>query len=165
MNEKKLSLLGYCGLYCGACNHYRASFSKGKHLLGEAVKQGKDPNGFTCGGCRGNAKYLHSGCDVCQIRLCAEKKGVVHCGICTDFPCEMLITFQNDGRHIHHLDVANNLKEVKSKGPEQWLKEQEEKWRCDCGMSFSWYEKECNNCGIELVSYATTLRPSTTKKM
>ncbi len=156
--KQDLSLVGYCGLYCGACNHYRASFSKSKHLLDEGVKQGEDPNGFTCGGCRGNAKYLHSGCDVCQIRLCNEKKRSVHCGICTDFPCEMLSTFQNDGHHIHHFDVINNLKEVKLKGPEQWLKEQEEKWKCDCGMSFSWYEKVCNNCSIELVSYATTLR-------
>jgi len=50
-------LLGVCGLYCGACYHYRASFTEGRYLLEEAARQGRSLEGFACKGCR-------SGCDV-----------------------------------------------------------------------------------------------------
>ena len=145
------ALLGYCGLFCVACNHYRSSFLEGKHLLDEGVKQGKDPNDFTCKGCRGALIYLHPGCDVCELKLCAEKKELIHCGLCKNFPCDMIISFQNDG-HIHHLDVIENLKELKEKGYEEWLKEQEEKWTCDCGMNFLTPRLTAHNSGYTLRS-------------
>ena len=37
------------------------------------------------------------------------------------------------------------------------IKEQRSKWKCNCGIPFSWYEKNCNNCGSSLVSYGTNL--------
>ncbi|MBC8388664.1 MAG: DUF3795 domain-containing protein [Actinobacteria bacterium] len=152
-----IKLLGCCGLYCGACNHFRSNFPEGRHLLAEGIKQGRDPDTFTCRGCRGEIEYIYPGCDVCSIKLCAEKRGHIHCGLCHSFPCKMIIEFQHDKRHKHHLDVADNLKELKEKGHKQWLKEQRSKWKCNCGMPFSWYEKNCNSCGSSLVSYGTNL--------
>ena len=46
------SLVAYCGLYCGACYHYRASFYDDERLRAEAARRGRDPAGFTCQGCR-----------------------------------------------------------------------------------------------------------------
>ncbi|MBN1312890.1 MAG: DUF3795 domain-containing protein [Anaerolineae bacterium] len=146
------SLLAACGLYCGACYHYRASFPEGQHLLEEARRQGRKLEGFTCRGCRSDVLYIHPGCAQCQIRDCTDSRGILHCGLCTEFPCEQLIAFQNDG-HVHHLDILMQLEELKEKGPERWLAEQEQRWRCQCGASFSWYETTCHRCGASLNSY------------
>ena len=59
---------------------------------------------------------------------------------------------KNYGR-IHHFYIFENLKELKAKGTEQWLAEQEDKWKCECGNNFSWYEEFCKNCGTKLNSY------------
>ncbi|RPI31229.1 MAG: DUF3795 domain-containing protein, partial [Chloroflexota bacterium] len=60
-------LLAVCGLYCGACYHYRASFPEGSHLLAQALRQGRGLEGYTCQGCRSDRRYIHQGCDQCQI--------------------------------------------------------------------------------------------------
>ena len=36
-------LVAYCGLYCGACYQYRASFYDDDHLRAEAARRGRDP--------------------------------------------------------------------------------------------------------------------------
>jgi hypothetical protein len=145
-------LLGVCGLYCGACYHYRASFPEGAHLLEEAVRQGRELQGFTCTGCRSNVLYIHPGCAECKLRACAESKDILHCGLCSEFPCDQIKAFQNDGR-AHHLDIFANLEELKAGGPDQWLTGQEQRWKCRCGASYSWYEKTCQCCGAVLNSY------------
>ena len=152
MSDSNL-LLGVCGLYCGACNHYRSSFPESGHLLEEASREGRELKGYTCSGCRSNALYIHTGCSECKIRACAEGKNIQHCGLCTELPCVQLKAFQNDGR-IHHLDIISNLEELKEKGADLWLIEQEQRWKCKCGFSFSWYEKSCHNCGKILNSYS-----------
>ena len=145
-------LLGVCGLYCGACYHYRASFSEGKHLLEKAVRQGRELEGFTCRGCRSDTLYMHPGCARCKIRACAEANNLVHCGLCAEFPCDQIRDFQSDGR-VHHRDVLAHLEELKIKGPGQWLAEQARRWKCECGASFSWYEEFCPHCDAPLASY------------
>lgn len=149
---KKIRLLGACGLYCGACYHYRASFSDGIHLLVDAIKKGKDENDYKCQGCRSDKLYVHPGCQECNIRDCTEKKGIIHCGECDEYPCKELKDFQADG-HIHHIDIFNNIEEIREKGPEEWLMTQEKRWECSCGTKFSWYETVCQNCGTSLNSY------------
>ena len=143
-------LLGVCGLYCGACNHYRASFPEGDHLFQKLLQKDKTVAEPTCQGCRSDKLYPH--CSECQIRECAESKGINHCGDCTEIPCEMLRNFQFDGR-AHHLDIMDNLAELKEQGCEKWLKKQELKWKCQCGASYSWYETECHFCGSPLNLY------------
>lgn len=149
---KDFNLLGACGLYCGACTHYRASFPESKHLLNEAKELGSSIDGFECSGCRSGKEHLHTGCDVCNIRTCVETKGLTHCCECETFPCDMLTAFQNDGRP-HHLDVVSNSEEVRKSGFEQWLIDQKDRWKCKCGLSYSWYEGTCANCSSELNTY------------
>jgi len=143
-------LLGVCGLYCGACNHYQASFPRNAHLLRELVKKDKTVEDPTCQGCRSDKLYPH--CSKCIIRECAEDKGIDHCGDCIEAPCEMLTKFQLDGR-AHHLDVLDNLAELKKQGCEMWLKKQESKWKCQCGADHSWYEAKCHFCGLSFDFY------------
>ena len=151
--------LGACGLYCGACYHYLASFPEHKHLLETAKRKGYKLDGYTCKGCWSGDLYTHPGCSQCQIRECAELKDILYCGQCSDFPCGRLKSFQCDGR-IHHLDVLDNLNEVNLKGIDQWLSEQDNRWRCPCGFRFSWYENLCQNCELLLNSYGSKLKSS-----
>ena len=164
------NLLAVCGLYCGACYHYRASFPDGKHLL-DAVSGGTQPashrpefrgsrllDGYTCRGCRSDKLYIHPGCADCQIRACAQSKGFVHCGECDQFDrhrlaCERLKAFQNDGR-AHHLPILQQLDDVHRKGIGPWLAAQQARWTCACGHPYSWYEIICQHCGQVLNSYA-----------
>jgi hypothetical protein len=148
------TLLAACGLFCGACYHYRASFRDGGHLLQEAIRQGRKAEHFTCRGCRSDQLYIHPGCAECEIRACAEAGSFLHCGECGAFPCERLLAFKNDG-HIHHLDILVQLEQLSQLGPEQWLNQQAQRWACTCGAPYSWYETECQVCGAKLSSFGS----------
>lgn len=161
----EIDLLAVCGLYCGACYHYRASFPDGKHLLAKEHRGNRSLLGYTCQGCRSDKLYIHPGCDKCQIRACVESRGLVHCGQCersqnSQSLCERLEAFQNDG-HIHHLAILQQLEDVQRKGIGQWLAEQRIRWTCACGNPFSWYETRCQHCHALLDSYAGASYPTT----
>jgi hypothetical protein len=146
MEENKL--LGVCGLYCGACNHYRAYLSDGRHLLEEAFDQGQEVE--PCQGCR--SSLLTKSCAHCSLRDCAADRNVLHCGMCSIYPCDQLKAFQHDGR-LHHLPVLDNLESLKQQEPGSWLAGQAQRWQCRCGSRFSWYEEHCRSCGASLASY------------
>jgi hypothetical protein len=148
------TILAACGLYCGACYHYRASFPQGEYLLRRAREQGRDPTGFTCQGCRSSALYIHPGCSQCAIRDCADKHGVAHCGACPEWPCDRLWAFQNDGR-VHHLDLIDNLRDLHIRGIDEWLAAQKQRWTCTCGSPFTWYDPTCPACGMAVDSYGS----------
>jgi hypothetical protein len=120
MDGDKRMLLAACGLYCGACYHYRASFYESERLQAEATRRGREPGRFTCQGCRSDALYIHAGCGQCKIKACADSRGITHCGLCADLPCERLSAFRNDGR-IHHEYILIELVNLRQEGPEKWL--------------------------------------------
>jgi hypothetical protein len=153
--DNKLELLGYCGLYCGACTRFRAVLPDGKHLLEDAIIGCYIYQKGTCGGCRGKLESLYAGCHICDIKKCAINKEIDHCGLCSSFPCERIIDFQHESYSIHHLEVIDNLNELKDKDSKEWLEEQQKKWTCGCGKHFSWYEDICSNCGNNIETYAT----------
>ncbi len=152
MDPETNPLLAACGLYCGACYHYRASSYDSDRLSAEAARRGRNVEGFTCQGCRSDQLYIYPGCAQCEIRACADDRGILHCGLCAEFPCDRIRAFQNDGR-VHHLDIVTQLERLREIGAEQWLAEQKQKWTCACGEPFSWYEETCCNCGRPLASY------------
>ena len=144
---------GACGLYCGACYHYRAGQPEGEHLLREAAIAGRLRAGYTCQGCWSHQLYLHPGCAQCALRACAQARGLAHCGACPDLPCERLLALQNDGRP-HHRDVVQQARAWRALGPARWEEGQRQRWRCaSCGAAYSWYETSCARCGWALPSY------------
>ncbi|MCX5666862.1 MAG: sigma-70 family RNA polymerase sigma factor, partial [Candidatus Omnitrophica bacterium] len=161
-----LNLLGYCGLFCGACYHCRAVFINGQHIMQEAALKGKDLSTFTCLGCRSNKLYMHPGCAECAIRACAQSKGLLHCALCEEYPCERLKEFQQDPDHIHHFDIFSNLQALKEEGPGAWLEKQERLWTCQtCQTPFSWYDQLCPNCHSPVNSYSDETRDLMGKKL
>jgi hypothetical protein len=154
MNDE-LELLGYCGLYCGACTRYHSSLPDGKNILEDAMSKCYMLHEGNCTGCRGKSESMCVKCFICDIKKCAISEEIEHCGLCHNFPCEKIIEFQNESHSIHHIEVIDNLNELKDKDSKKWLEEQQKKWTCICGKHFSWYEINCSNCGNNLKTYAT----------
>jgi hypothetical protein len=147
------ALLAVCGLYCGACYHYRAGQPGGEHLLADEARGGRPLTGYICEGCRSDRLYAHGNCTTCGLRACAESRGLLHCGECPELPCEALLQFQYDGRK-HHVEVVSTLREIADVGSDVWLQAQARRWSCpECGTPFSWYERHCHACGAAVPSY------------
>lgn len=136
-------LIAYCGLYCGACS-FKVAYDDNdvRHLEVMPAKYDryKTEELEFCPGCR-----LENQCGDCKIRDCAISKNLEHCGVCTDFPCELIQNFNDDGIP-HHGACISNLKNLQELGSDLWLKEQAEKWVCECGAKLSVYLTECLRC-------------------
>ncbi|MDH5185626.1 MAG: DUF3795 domain-containing protein [candidate division WOR-3 bacterium] len=137
------NLIGYCGLYCGACS-FKAAYDSNdrRHIMPMPSKYDRFKNEELrfCPGCQSDKM----GKD-CKIRNCAVNRGLAHCGLCADFPCEIITGFNNDGIP-HHNEAIKNLKQLRELGDESWLQSQEKQWTCECGSRFSWYVEKCLNC-------------------
>jgi len=96
-------------------------------------------------GCRNEKELVND----CPTRACCIDKGLLHCGLCEDFPCSVLYNFYNDGVKHHYLAYENMLR-IKEVGLEQWVLEQEEKHTCKCGEKKLWFAKKCTDedCSI-----------------
>ena len=118
----------YCGLYCAACSRY---------LDGG------------CGGCnQGPIGYP------CQIKPCAEEKGLAACGECEEMPCETLTAFFDRGRDISVVGEKNSYR-IAEVGYVAWLQEQAQRWTCEeCGSSYSFNDEVCPDCGEGVTSLA-----------
>ncbi len=96
--EKKL--LAYCGLDCSACPALNASeklsIEERQKVADQWSKQfgaGFKAVDIDCVGCTVK-KGVHVGyCSMCQIRSCAEGRGLTTCAKCPDFGCEKLEGF------------------------------------------------------------------------
>ena len=117
-----LSLLADCGLYCGGCGSFHENSAVG------------------CKGCRIEPNLVSD----CPTIPCAVKKGLLHCGECSDFPCEMMSSFYSDGIK-HHALALENIKRIQEIGIDDWLHEQECKNSCECGKRRLWFETECRH--------------------
>lgn len=61
--------------------------------------------GVCCNSCKRKEKVNCTGCTTmsttfwggpCEVKSCCEAKGLTHCGICPDFPCDMLSDMGKD---------------------------------------------------------------------
>ena len=135
---EKLEFATCCGLYCGLCAS-RARIPKRAVELREAMAEEGWPDwgagipGFTefwrfleslqanggCPGCRAGG-----GPPFCQIRQCAQERGLELCSQCPDFPCPRIEALGA----IYPTLIADNRR-LQAVGLEQWLSEQEERAR------------------------------------
>ena len=141
MNRQKLheiNLAAPCGFYCGICRHYLA---RTKGLLKEKnLKHG-------CVGCRiqdKNCAWIKKNCALIR------KKQIDFCFECKDFPCADLKKLDQRHSHDDKVSLIDNLLRIKKIGAKQWLKEQEDKWRCPkCGGNICIIDRECYDCGYK----------------
>jgi len=147
-----------CGLYCGACSIYVAGRRGDSKRLEQIAKgmaqylgQPVEVEDLACEGCLSDVIALQ--CRDCVLRACAFGKGLIHCAQCSDFPCQQIIAFNNDGMP-HHSEVLNNIRRQRVIGIDAWIEEQEERWRCPhCGCEVEWYASQCPDCGTTLAEH------------
>ena len=65
-----------CGLICATCEY-------------------RERTG--CGGCIATNGHPFYG--ECRLAVCCQEKGHLHCGLCPEFPCELLKEFSSDPEH------------------------------------------------------------------
>jgi hypothetical protein len=153
--EKKENLVASCGLYCGACPMYLATQTKDEQRLKSIQQQfGSGPmklsqEDLLCDGCLGGGR-LASFCRKCAIReSAAAKTKTRRCSECAEFACSRITGFNNDGM-LHHAEVLQNLRQLRTMGIKDWAKHEEERWRCpQCRELISWYDSACPKCGAK----------------
>jgi hypothetical protein len=94
-----------CGLDCNECDIYRSSHGDDdlRRVIASSFsrKLGKEilPEQITCDGCRCPPERNWS--SDCAIMKCALERGHIYCSKCSDFICEKLFAFENDGSPTH----------------------------------------------------------------
>lgn len=157
-DQEQQNLAAPCGLYCGACSIYvagRRGDSKRLDQIATGMAQylGRpvEVEDLACEGCLSEVIALQ--CRDCVLRACAFGKGLTHCAQCSDFPCQQIIAFNNDGMP-HHSEVLDNIQRQQVIGIDAWLEEQEERWRCPhCGCAVDWYASQCLDCDTTLAGH------------
>ena len=149
------NLIAACGLYCGACEMYRAVHDNDKERQETLIRAFNSRGGkFTladleCDGCLAGGR-LSPWCRECKIKDCNKlEHGETICSPdCPDFPCEELTEFA--GQMPHHNEVIDNLRRLKEKGLKKHAEEEEKRWLCpECKTPLAWYHKNCYRCGAE----------------
>lgn len=138
--DKKQDLIAPCGMDCSLCVAYQVK----KYNLDKRGSRRK-----ACEGCIPRGKgCLHMG-DSCeklrlsQIRFCYE---------CEEFPCKRLKGLDNRYRSKYHMSMIENLKAIKAKGIDEFLEEQDVKWKCpECGGHVCCHNGLCLNCKFDFL--------------
>jgi hypothetical protein len=134
----------YCGLYCDNCAIKVKVFPAAKTLYDEMRKAGFDdvvnsiPGGggfwtflkdiaenWICTSCRDG-----SGNPGCQVRVCAQEKGVEMCALCECYPCERIDNF-DEGYPV----LKNDNALLRDEGWDAWGRLQDD--RRACGFTYS----------------------------
>ena len=74
---------------------------------------------------------------------------------CDEFPCKVYLaklpdSHAGDSRFTYRHELFDSLTRLAEIGVEQWILEQEQKWRCpECGGVVSFYKYTCAKCGYK----------------
>ncbi len=141
-------LAGICGIYCGACPIYRAWVEQdAARLEALATSLGVIPEKLLCTGCRTPGTFCFGG--ECEIKTCAESKGVAFCADCDEFPCERIDRFAAGA--TYRAEALRNVPRIREVGWHPWLREQDAHWRCHvCRAKIAVDERTCHACGRPL---------------
>ncbi|HSW38941.1 MAG TPA: DUF3795 domain-containing protein [Acidobacteriota bacterium] len=157
-----LHLAAACGTYCGACPAYLVKHGEDEEIRKKRQKisssgpakaqKGIPPSNWMdrllCDGCLSGGT-LAAHCQRCTIRLCAlDIQNNSRCSDCEELPCHRITDLINMGNYLHRDEYLPNLKKMHEMGVQEWVKKEEERWRCSrCGLPMSWYDAECIGCG------------------
>ena len=161
------NLVGRCGLYCGACIIYRA-YKDSDHLRQKIAEREKcKPEEIRCEGCQTvltngwNSKEWGKSC---RIVKCLEARGLDFCYECDTYPNCKKFREIADSCLTHGENLMENLNKIESGRVEEWLEEEDKKWRClKCGKPISMHLTECYWCGAKNIEREakTTIKSST----
>lgn len=148
MENEALTLVGRCGMYCGACDIYRAYRDDGKKLLDLAKSLGCAPGVLRCEGCQADTP-ARWGSD-CAIIACQEERELTYCFQCEEYAagaCEKFAKISSDYAVVG-MDLRHNLNMIQAGKAKEWLADQDMRWRCSvCERPIDCWEQECHWCG------------------
>jgi hypothetical protein len=157
-SKAKVHLAAACGTYCGACQAYLAKqgdkeqnkmrLQKRSTKTMKGVPPSNWMDGLLCDGCLSGGR-LAPHCQMCDIRLHAlNTQNNSRCSDCEELPCYRIKNLIDMGRYLHREEYLPNLKKIREMGVQEWVKYEEERWRCPrCSLTMSWYDAECAGCG------------------
>ena len=149
-NDREIdaSLAAVCGAYCGACPVYRAWAAQDLPALEALAKAlGTTTDRLMCTGCRTPAAFCFGG--DCEIKACAQKRGVVFCPDCADYPCDRIRRFE--GVAAYRVAMRRDADRLHEGGATAWLREEDAHWRCaSCGTKVAAATDACPKCGNAL---------------
>ena len=129
-------LIAPCGMNCGVCKGYLAYTHGVPRVRGKVTY---------CAGCQPRAKN-------CYIKRNCKKltrREIQSCSECDTMPCEKLAHLDERYRTRYGMSMVENLKVLKAKGMDGFLKEQAERFRCpSCGGVVSVHDGKCYGCGL-----------------
>jgi hypothetical protein len=115
------SLQGRCGRFCGECDIYIAYSTSDNEALSRLARKyseetGREisPDKLKCVGCKGKSSGCW--CSSCEVRSCAEDRGMEFCYQCPDYPCDML-----SRQFEKYPEARENLKTISKIGPDAWV--------------------------------------------
>lgn len=83
--------IAYCGIDCGKCDAYSATQNNDQALRAKTAKLWSEmnntpilPEQIDCQGCRMEGRKNMYCSTMCEIRKCAEGKGIETCGDCSE---------------------------------------------------------------------------------
>jgi hypothetical protein len=134
----EMTLIAPCGMNCAVCSAFLAQkYDLKKQGIMKSYCAGCRPRGKNCAFMRKSCERLGNG----LVQYCFE---------CTEYPCRRLKHLDKRYRTNYHMSMIENLDSIKEQGIEQFLKREEEKWRCpECGGTISCHGGLCFKCGVE----------------
>ena len=145
-NENGKQFAAVCGLYCPGCTLYIGSTEEPERLAGIAGRFGVSVEEARCYGCRSDVRSFY--CQTCEIKKCADDRGVQFCAHCADYPCDMLREFQ--AQRPHRAELFEDGASIREAGWDQWFGEVRKRYACpECLAINSAYDLACRKCGHE----------------
>jgi len=93
-------MIAYCGLVCSNCptfiatqNDDDAAREKTAALYAQKFGMNLQKEDINCDGCLSVGERKIGYCQVCEIRQCCLGRGLEHCVICPEQPCEKILRF------------------------------------------------------------------------
>jgi hypothetical protein len=132
-------LIAPCGMNCGLCGAY---LGMKNDIKSKGVKS------VYCHGCLPRGK----GCTINKSGGCMKLMNfdVRFCYECEKFPCDANQKTDEIYRRMYRTSPIENLKYIKENGMEQFLQQQQQKWKCqNCGGVISCHNGICYTCGLD----------------
>jgi hypothetical protein len=136
-NKFNPELVAPCGMNCAICKAYIACKDGIPRVRGKITY---------CAGCLTRPKncYIKRGCK----RL--SKHQIQSCSECDTMPCEKLARLDKRYRERYDMSMVENLKLIKFKGIDEFLKSQAEKYTCpNCGDAICVHDAKCLACSFK----------------
>ena len=131
-------LVAACGMNCALC---ASNLALKNELKNKGIRMPY------CTGCRPRNKQCSFIKKSCSKLLNGK---VTFCYECADFPCKNLAGLDARYSSRYHMSMVENLRFIKEHGMEEFLKMQQEKWKCPtCGGLISCHNGLCFHCDLE----------------